>query len=40
MVEQHQKELKKQLWKIAHSLRGNMFADDFKGFVDTFVGGF
>ncbi|EOE4713455.1 hypothetical protein ACKC6U_003413 [Vibrio vulnificus] len=28
MVEQHQQELKKQLWSIANTLRGNMSADD------------
>ena len=33
MVEQHQKELKKQLWNIANTLRGNMSADDFRDYI-------
>ncbi|WP_223177768.1 DNA methyltransferase family protein [Pseudoalteromonas fuliginea] len=33
MVQQHQQELKKQLWNIANSLRGNMSADDFRYYI-------
>ncbi|CAK2068874.1 type I restriction enzyme M protein [Vibrio crassostreae] len=33
MVEQHQQELKKQLWNIANTLRGNMSADDFRDYI-------
>lgn len=33
MVHQHQQELKKQLWNIANSLRGNMSADDFRDYI-------
>ena len=33
MVQQHQQELKKQLWNIANSLRGNMSADDFRDYI-------
>lgn len=33
MVEQHQQELKKQLWNIANTLRGNMDADDFRDYI-------
>jgi type I restriction enzyme M protein len=33
MVQQHQQELKKQLWNIANTLRGNMSADDFRDYI-------
>ncbi|WP_061014562.1 type I restriction-modification system subunit M [Photobacterium leiognathi] len=33
MVEQHQQKLKKQLWNIANTLRGNMSADDFRDYI-------
>ncbi|PAR39428.1 type I restriction-modification system subunit M [Vibrio metoecus] len=33
MVELHQQELKKQLWNIANTLRGNMDADDFRDYI-------
>ena len=33
MVEQHQQQLKKQLWNIANTLRGNMSADDFRDYI-------
>jgi type I restriction enzyme M protein len=33
MDEQHQQELKKQLWNIANTLRGNMSADDFRDYI-------
>ncbi|WP_259399018.1 MULTISPECIES: type I restriction-modification system subunit M N-terminal domain-containing protein [unclassified Pseudoalteromonas] len=33
MVQQHQQELKKQIWNIANSLRGNMSADDFRDYI-------
>jgi type I restriction enzyme M protein len=33
MVEQHQQALKKQLWNIANTLRGNMAADDFRDYI-------
>ncbi|WP_406732158.1 type I restriction-modification system subunit M [Vibrio scophthalmi] len=33
MVEQHQQALKKQLWNIANTLRGNMSADDFRDYI-------
>ncbi|WP_172590765.1 type I restriction-modification system subunit M [Shewanella xiamenensis] len=33
MVELHQQELKKQLWNIANTLRGNMSADDFRDYI-------
>lgn len=32
-VQQHQQELKKQLWNIANTLRGNMSADDFRDYI-------
>lgn len=31
--QQHQQELKKQLWNIANTLRGNMSADDFRDYI-------
>ncbi|AZN33974.1 type I restriction-modification system subunit M [Pseudoalteromonas sp. Xi13] len=37
MVEQHKKELEKQLWNIANQLRGNMSADDFRDFILGFI---
>jgi len=38
MVEQqHQQELKKQLWNIANTLRGNMSADDFRDYILGFI---
>ena len=37
MVEQHKKELEKQLWNIANKLRGNMSADDFRDFILGFI---
>ncbi|MBB1312490.1 type I restriction-modification system subunit M [Aliivibrio sp. SR45-2] len=33
MVREHQKELQKQLWSIANTLRGNMSADDFRDYI-------
>ena len=33
MVEQHQQELKKHLWDIANTLRGNMSADEFRDYI-------
>ncbi|MGB0895243.1 MAG: type I restriction-modification system subunit M [Parashewanella sp.] len=33
MVREHQEELKKQLWNIANTLRGNMSADDFRDYI-------
>ena len=33
MVERHQQQLKKQLWYIANTLRGNMSADDFRNYI-------
>jgi type I restriction enzyme M protein len=37
MVEQHKKDLKKQLWTIANTLRGNMSADDFRDYILGFI---
>lgn len=37
MVEQHKKELEKQLWNIANTLRGNMAADDFRDYILGFI---
>jgi type I restriction enzyme M protein len=37
MVEQHKKELEKQLWNIANALRGNMSADEFRDYVLGFI---
>lgn len=36
-TEQHQKELKDTLWKIANALRGNMSADDFRDYILGFI---
>lgn len=32
-LQHHQQELKKQLWNIANTLRGNMSADDFRDYI-------
>jgi len=37
MVEQHKKELEKQLWNIANALRGNMSADEFRDYILGFI---
>lgn len=37
MPQQHQKELKKQLWSMANSLRGSMSADDFRDYILGFI---
>jgi len=37
MVEQHKKQLEKQLWNIANALRGNMSADEFRDYVLGFI---
>ena len=37
MVDQHKKELEKQLWNIANALRGNMSADDFRDYILGFI---
>ncbi|WP_271271142.1 type I restriction-modification system subunit M [Aliamphritea hakodatensis] len=37
MVEQHKKNLEKQLWNIANALRGNMAADDFRDYILGFI---
>jgi type I restriction enzyme M protein len=35
--EQHKKQLEKQLWNIANTLRGNMSADEFRDYVLGFI---
>lgn len=37
MVEQHKKQLEKQLWNIANALRGNMSADEFRDYILGFI---
>lgn len=37
MVEQHKKELEKQLWNIANALRGNMSPDEFRDYILGFI---
>jgi type I restriction enzyme M protein len=37
MVQQHKKELEKQLWNIANALRGNMSADEFRDYILGFI---
>lgn len=37
MVEQHKKNLEKQLWNIANTLRGNMSADEFRDYILGFI---
>ncbi|MDC9531829.1 type I restriction-modification system subunit M [Pseudoalteromonas sp. Angola-7] len=37
MPQQHQQELKKQLWSMANSLRGSMSADDFRDYILGFI---
>ena len=37
MPQQHQKELGKQLWNIANSLRGSMYVNDFRDYILGFV---
>lgn len=37
MVESHKKELEKQLWNIANTLRGNMSADEFRDYILGFI---
>ena len=37
MFEQYQQVLRKQLWSITNTLRGNMFADDFRNYVLGFI---
>ncbi|MEQ8426325.1 MAG: type I restriction-modification system subunit M [Gammaproteobacteria bacterium] len=37
MVEEHKKELNKQLWNIANTLRGNMSADEFRDYILGFI---
>jgi len=37
MVQQHKKELEKQLWNIANALRGNMSADECRDYILGFI---
>ena len=37
MVEAHKKELEKQIWNIANTLRGNMSADKFRDYILSFI---
>ena len=37
MVEQHKKQLEKQLWNIANALRGNMSPDEFRDYILGFI---
>lgn len=37
MVSEHKKNLEKQLWNIANTLRGNMSADEFRDYILGFI---